>query len=440
MPAPGRTAERIEKMNKGFDTLRYGSRGAGVRRLQLALCRAGFSDDDPDGEFGNSTVKAVRLFRAAHGLEPSGEADSAVFELANVYLEGFIRVRLKPRDTFYRLGKKFGVSADAVAAANPGLDPADLSQGREAVIPLPFAVTPKKTPMDSALAACAVRGLAARYPFIRLEEYGKSVLGRPLFALSFGRGKELLISAAVHANEWITAMLLLDFAESIAGAYAGRGTFQGRSAAALLSRVRLTLCPLANPDGVDLVTGALPRGAYEAARRIAEDHPDLPFPSGWKANISGVDLNLNFPVRHGAALAAKRALGVSGPAPRDWAGEAALCAPETSALADLTKRLDPFAVIALHTQGGEVLWKSDLEEAPAGAERMAEAMAEAAGYEARTVEAEHANGGWRDWFAAEFRRPGFTVEAGRGANPLPLSQYGGMRTEVFPLLAAAMEG
>ncbi len=427
-------------MNNGLETLRYGSRGAGVRRLQLALCRAGFLNADPDGEFGNSTVKAVRLFRAAHGLEPSGEADETVFGLAKVYLEGFIRVRLKPRDTFFRLGKRFGVPADAVAAANPGLDPAGVLTGREAVIPLPFNVTPTKAPADSEMVCHAVRGLAARYPFMRVEEYGKSVLGRPLFALSFGRGRELLISAAVHANEWITATLLLDFAESLAGAYAGRGTFQGRSAAALLSRVRLTLCPLANPDGVDLVTGALPRGAYEAARRIAEGHPELPFPSGWKANISGVDLNLNYPVRHGAALAAKRAMGVSGPAPRDWAGEAALCAPETSALADLTKRLDPFAVIALHTQGGEVLWKSDFEEAPAGAERMAEAMAEAAGYEARTVEAEHANGGWRDWFAAEFRRPGFTVEAGRGANPLPLSQYDGMRTEVFPLLAAAMEG
>ena len=44
------------------------------------------------------------------------------------------------------------------------------------------------------------------------------------------------------------------------------------------------------------------------------------------------------------------------------------------------------------------------------------------------------------YFRGEFRRPGFTVEAGRGANPLPLSQYGELRAEVFPLLAAAMEG
>ena len=31
--------------------------------------------------------------------------------------------------------------------------------------------------------------------------------------------------------------------------------------------------------------------------------------------------------------------------------------------------------------------------------------------------------GYKDWFLQEYRRPGFTVEAGRGLNPLPLEDF-----------------
>ena len=30
--------------------------------------------------------------------------------------------------------------------------------------------------------------------------------------------------------------------------------------------------------------------------------------------------------------------------------------------------------------------------------------------------------GYKDWFILEFNRPGYTIEAGRGENPLPLAQ------------------
>ena len=64
-------------------------------------------------------------------------------------------------------------------------------------------------------------------------------------------------------------------------------------------------------------------------------------------------------------------------------------------------------------------------------------MAEVSGYALKETPEEASCAGCRDWFAERFGRPGFTVEAGRGRNPLPLSAYAEMREDLFPLMTAA---
>lgn len=112
---------------------------------------------------------------------------------------------------------------------------------------------------------------------------------------------EVFYSGAIHANEWITAPLIMKFIENLAISYVNDDYVYGYRARNILDCVSLYVVPMCNPDGVDLVTSNLDQTSkyYDKAQKIANDYPDIPFPSGWKSNISGVDLNLQFPARLG---------------------------------------------------------------------------------------------------------------------------------------------
>ena len=125
------------------------------------------------------------------------------------------------------------------------------------------------------------------------------------------------------------------------------------------------------------------------------------------------------------------------PAPRDWGGRKPLDQPETAALAAYTCCVHPDLVIAYHTQGGEIYHGWHGFEPP-GSARLAQAFADASGYRVCAVPPQSDNAGFKDWFVSRFRRPGFTIEAGRGENPLPESELPALIQENAPIWALAM--
>ena len=75
-----------------------------------------------------------------------------------------------------------------------------------------------------------------------------------------------------------------------------------------------------------------------------------------------------------------------------------------------------------------------------GAQELGEAMAAASGYRLSDVPYNSAFAGYKDWFIQQFRRPGYTIEAGRGINPLPLSQFDEIYRDTLPILNIAALG
>ena len=297
-------------------------------------------------------------------------------------------------------------------------------------------------PMTSQLCDETIQQIVRTYPFCRTEILTTTAFDRPLRTLVIGRGpRKVLYTAAHHANEWITAPVILKFVEELAQAIQNGGQIFGVDGKELEEQVTIYTVPMVNPDGVDLVTGVIRPGQaqYEMAATLSQNYPTIPFPDGWKANLMGVDLNLNYPAGWLQAREIKYSQGYDRPGPRDFVGRAPLNQLETRALAGYTEFLDPDLVLAYHTQGEVIYWQFQDIEVP-GARELGERLAQVSGYTLDETPYESAFAGYKDWFIKYFRRPGYTVEVGNGINPLPLSEFDRIYRDNLGILVTAALG
>ena len=305
-----------------------------------------------------------------------------------------------------------------------------------------MAIVPTDIPVTSAANQRIIDQIVSTYPFCRTEILATTVFQRTIPTLVIGNGpRKVIFTASHHANEWITTPVLLKFAEELAQAIQDGDRIYNTDARTLARQVTIYMVPMVDPDGVDLVTGAIPPDStqYELAEELSQNYPMIPFPDGWKANLLGVDLNLQYPAGWLRAREIKFSQGFTRPGPRDYVGNAALDQFESRALAGFTRYIDPDLILAYHSQGREIYWQFQEIEVP-GARELGEAMAAASGYTLADVPYNSGFAGYKDWFIQEFRRPGYTIEVGQGINPLPISQFDEIYRDNLPILVIAALG
>ena len=83
-----------------------------------------------------------------------------------------------------------------------------------------------------------------------------------------------------------------------------------------------------------------------------------------------------------------------------------------------------------------IYWRF-LNEAPPGAEAIAALFGRVSGYAVEDVPYASGFAGYKDWFVQDFGRPGYTIEVGRGVNPLPLAQFPRIWEANLPILTLA---
>lgn len=407
-----------------FNTLYIGSNSPEVELLQLALERAGFSPNGIDGAFGAKTFSALTAFQRSRGLTVDGVAGSKTWSKLLPFLTGYQKHTVQRGDTIYKLAKNYGTTVSAIMTANPDSIAENLQIGSVLTIPFAFDIIPTNVRFTSLVLEICIDGLRARYPFIRTGSVGNSVIGRDIHYITIGSGdNQVFYNASHHANEWITTPVLMKFLEEYVAAYVSNGIIFKHNARTLFSQTKLYVIPMINPDGVDLVTGQISSGRYFLqARAFAANYPEIPFPDGWKANIDGVDLNLQYPAGWEIAREIKYAMGITSPAPRDFVGYRPLSAPESRAAYELTLRQNFSLTLSYHTQGEVVYWKY-LDYNPRDSYKIAREFAEVSGYEVEETPYESGHAGYKDWFILHFNRPGYTIEAGLGTSPLPLEMF-----------------
>ncbi len=336
-------------------------------------------------------------------------------------------------DTFYLIARRFGITEAQLRLANPGVNPMRLMVGQRLTVPVApeqVIVVPQDRYGYNEMSDDLAR-LAERYPFIQLTTIGETVLGRPIPAVRVGTGPtEVHFNGSFHAQEWITTPLLMKFIERYADAYRNGERIGQFNIPALYNRTSLWVVPMVNPDGVELQQNGLEpdNPYYDLVLRANGGSFDF---RHWTANIRGVDLNNQFP----ANFEREAQRGPQAPAPLNYSGPAPLSEPEARAMADFTRDHDFRMVLAFHTQGEVIYWGYEGYE-PAESERIVTIFSEASGY--RPVRYVQSWAGYKDWFIQEWRRPGFTVEVGRGVNPLPISQFWDIWGHTIGLMLAAL--
>ncbi len=261
----------------------------------------------------------------------------------------------------------------------------------------------------------AVYAIKGKYPSVELGSIGKSVMGKELYYLKIGKGSGIVLyAAAFHGLERITSVLMLRFAERLLSALESGSEIAGIKARRAMLGRSLVIIPRVNPDGCDIALKGIGGCGYYAAKIYNWCEGNF---SVWNANARGVDINHNFDAGWSELQKAERNAGIYGPSPTRYGGPSPESEPETCALTNLCRKNNISHVLAFHSQGEEIYWRYG-GHTPEKGKKMAEVFAASTGYALEAPIGLAAHGGFKDWFIEEFARPGFTIEVGKGKNPL----------------------
>ena len=374
-------------------TLKLGSTGPMVEFLQNILQILGFYTGKIDGIFGNNTRNAVISFQKSYGLIPDEIVGFNTWNALSPYINGALNF-----------------------------------------------IVPTNINYSSSILSVNLNSLKKLYPFINIGSAGKSILAKDIPYIKIGRGKkEVFYSASFHANEWITSVVLMKFLADYCYCLQNNLTIYGYSARELYNNTTLYIIPMVNPDGVDLVTGEITKDSstYNFAKQIANNFPSIPFTSGWKANIRGVDLNLQFPAGWTNARDIKYSQGYTQPAPRDFVGYGPLTEPESLAVYNFTLMHNFRLILSYHSQGEVIYWQFQNYNPP-DALYIGNEFSRVSGYSLESTPYNSSFAGYKDWFIQDYNRPGYTIEVGLGTNPLPISQFDKIYSDNLGILVLGM--
>ena len=268
-------------------------------------------------------------------------------------------------------------------------------------------------------------GILKDFPHLKIFEIGRSVMQKPIFCIKTGTGdRKILLVSAHHGLESITSALLIRFLREYESSRKADGTLFGENTTELFEKATVYAVPMLNPDGVNLAMHGINLGnSYH--RSLLCKTGLIRAKNKWQSNANGVDINHNYDADWKGV---KRY-----PCASKYAGEYPESEPETRAMTDLIRREKFDALLAFHSQGEEIYYDFQGKEQDM-AKEIAGKMAKVSGYSVKKPVGTASFGGLKDWFISEMGGLGFTVEIGKGKNPLPISDLDRIAEKNIPLI------
>ena len=262
---------------------------------------------------------------------------------------------------------------------------------------------------------------------LTIRRIGQTPDKRTIFDLVIGEDDapaKLLIQAAIHGREYITAPLALGQAEQLLRGLRDRDTAGNRGLEELLGKVQVHIVPMNNPDGTaisrlgekgirDSDLKANLRAGFEA-----DGGGDYRYYlKRWKSNAHGVDVNLNFPAGWDYIESVNRPTNE-----KMNRGQEPFSEEEAEAMRKLVEEEEFDAVVSYHSAGNVIYWDSARNLKKEESEEFARRVSAVTGYP--YAPSSLSAGGLKDWMQCrEHPVPGVTLEVGEGEAPVSDSQF-----------------
>lgn len=224
---------------------------------------------------------------------------------------------------------------------------------------------------------------------------GKSSLGKEVMCFHIGdySNNQIIVEGGIHAREYISTLLIIEQIKYLSTKIKNGGIY---------------FVPLVNPDGVELALDGLKniKDSKLKSFLLSVNNQKEDF-SLWKANIKGVDLNVNFDALWGGG--AKNVKKIN---PENFIGFYPNSEIEVLNLIKLLNKVNPIGTLSFHSKGEVIYYGFEtLENWQIIRDYMiCEKLCKLNNY--IPVKTERSTGGFSDYVSDTCGVPAFTVEVG----------------------------
>ena len=277
--------------------------------------------------------------------------------------------------------------------------------------------------------------MCENHDILRMSYIGNSILSKPIPLIEIGdeeAKKSVLYVSTHHASENVCTSVILAFIEDYIRSYEALKQVCGINTRYLYKMRKILIIPMLNPDGVNYRLKGV--GSNNPIKeRVISYNEGTDF-THWNSNARGVDLNHNYDSGFEEYKRYERENKIT-PGKSKYSGEYPESEPETQAIANLIRLYECqlLGVLTLHSQGEEIYYKSK-GQCLKNTEIIARHISRMTGYKLSEASGSASYGGLTDWCIEKLKKPSFTIECGRGENPLDIAQAGQIYLRLRELL------